>query len=275
MSTKTVKTGSGSVSYGESVRLTRKLQEQFLNSIEAKGRKEQTVRAYRRSVEELYDFLPEDKRMTARSIEEWRECLKTRGLSDSAVNQRLTAVNSLLKYCGMKGLTASLERIDTEEQPEMSRDEYLHFLSAAKAAGREKEYFLIKVFACTAIGVGELDGLTVEACREGAVQLGEGPGAPIPGSLQKELLGYAERHGIDGGPVFVTKKGRPMDRSNIAKSIRSLAESAGMDSEKCTPRALHRLYLSTQDRIREEIRPIEQQAYESLLYTEQTVVAWE
>ncbi|MCD8208249.1 MAG: site-specific integrase [Bacteroidales bacterium] len=255
--------------------ITHSLIEQFLLTLKAGGRKPQTLRTYSRGLLDLYDFLPEEKEITKEILEDWRESLKQSGYKDRSVNTKLVAVNSLLRYCGRKELFSSLERLaPNEELPEMTREEYRQFLSRVRALGSEKSYFLIKVFASVDISIGELPFLTVKACREGILYLSMEKIVSIPGCLQKELLDYADRQEITEGPIFVTREGNPMDRSNISNAIRRLALQTGMDAAKCCPSALHRLYLTTQRELREQLHPHVRKSYESLLNTEQGEVAW-
>ncbi len=254
--------------------ITHSLIEQFLLTLKAGGRKPQTLRTYNRGLEDLYDFLPEEKEITKEILEDWRESLKKSGYKDSSVNTKLVAVNSLLRYCGRKELFFSLERLSPDEElPELTREEYLQFLSKVREIGSEKIYLLIKVFASVDIGIGELPFLTLEACREGIVYLNKKIAA-IPECLRKELLQFADRQEIADGPVFVSRKGNPMDRSNIGNAIHRLAIQTGMDAAKCCPRALHRLYLTTQRELGEQMHSFFLRSYESLLNTEQGEVAW-
>ncbi len=255
--------------------MTPQLKAQYINSLKAGGRQKQTIRTYRHSLEELYDFLPANKEIKKDTMSEWKEQLKREGYSDSTVNIRLTAVNGFLRYCGREELATVHERIAADEfMPELTRAEYLQFLSRVREIGSEKYYFMVKVFASVDITISELDCLTVEACREGAVHLQDDKTASIPVCLSEELLQYAERHGITEGPVFVTRSGKHMDRSNIANSIHRLAEQVGMEPAKCCPSALHRVYLTTQRELMDSLIPVCRQSYEHLLDTEQMVVGW-
>ncbi len=276
MVTKAMKQRAGTYSPNESVLITQELINQFLNALKVSGRQPQTVRIYKRSIEELYEFLPEEKKITKELLEDWRESLKKTGYSDSTINTKMVAVNGLLRHCRAEELVASHEKVAINEvMPELTREEYLRFLSRVREFGSEKYYFLIKVFASVDIGLGELDNLTVEACREGVIHMEEGKAAQIPGCLNVELLQYTDRQKITTGPIFVTKEGNLMNRSNITNAIHRLAILAGMEPDKCCPSALHRLYLTTQRELMEQVQPIVTQSYESLLNTEQTMVAWQ
>ncbi len=259
----------------ESLKMTSMLMEQYLNSLKSGGRQKQTIRTYRHSLDELYDFLPPDKEIKSDTLKEWKKHNKACGYSDSTVNIRLTAANGFLRFCGREELATVHERITpNESMPEMTREEYLQFLYKVRELGTEKFYFMIKVFGSIDINIRELECLTVEACKKGDVYLPEEKTASIPACLREELLQYADRHEITKGPIFVTRNGSRMDRSNITNSIHRLAVRVGMDPEKCCPSALHRVYLATQKELMDRLMPVYRQSYENLLDTEQAVVAW-
>ncbi len=275
MVTKAMKQRAGLYSSEESVVISQELIEQFLDALKTGGRQQQTIRIYRRSLEDLYHFLSEEKEITRETLEDWRESLKKGGYTDSTINTKLVAVNGLLRYCSAEGLLASHERLaGNETMPELTREEYLQFLSKVRETGAEKYYFLIKVFASVDVNIGELDFLTVEACRKGVILMADERIVEIPCCLRKELLQYADRHGILKGPVFLTRDGKCMDRSNITNAIHKLAVQAGTEPEACCPSALHRLFLTTQRELRAQLHPLFVQSYESLLTMEQAMVAW-
>lgn len=46
---------------------------------------------------------------------------------------------------------------------------------------------------------------------------------------------YCRRQKRTSGPVFVTRTGRPVDRSNIWREMRALSTQAGVGRERCFP----------------------------------------
>ncbi len=258
-----------------SIILTKELIDQYLVELQANGGKKETVRAYARSLEKLYAFLPEDKEITQDSLRSWKESLIEDGCSDSTVNLRLSSVNSLMKYCGFRKSYLSHTPVARNAKlPEMTRDEYLKFLGFIRENGTEQEYLLVKVFALLDLHLRDLSQVTVEACREGVISCGENKSMKIPACLQKELLSFTERHQLTSGPVFVTKGGHLLDRSNITHAFHQLAKGSGISPEKCNPSALHRLYVRTQDEITKQLEHLHTHAYDSLLDAEQVLIAW-
>ena len=251
----------------------------YLDSLAARGRRRETIQVYRPKLEAFYHFLPEDKRVAADTLELWRAALLREGYSPGTANTHVSAANGLLAYLGRRDLQL-IGQLDTEEeiQPELSRTEYLRLLATARNLGRERTYLMVKVFALTGIRVSELNRVTVRAVEEGRVLTacdGREQYVLIPACLQKELAVYLRRVGITAGPVFVTRSGRPMRRTQVSGEIRTLCRDARVDGDKSNPRCLRRLYQVTQERIRDSVQILAEQAHERMLEEEQLTVGWE
>ena len=217
--------------------------------------------------------------MAADTLELWRAALLREGYSPGTANTHVSAANGLLAYLGRRDLQL-IGQLDTEEeiQPELSRTEYLRLLATARNLGRERTYLMVKVFALTGIRVSELNRVTVRAVEEGRVLTacdGRAQYVLIPACLQKELAVYLRRVGITAGPVFVTRSGRPMRRTQVSGEIRTLCRDARVDGDKSSPRCLRRLYQVTQERIRDSVQILAEQAHERMLEEEQLTVGWE
>ena len=92
--------------------------------------------------------------------------------------------------------------------------------------------------------------------------------------LQQELLEYAAEIEVRQGPIFVTRNGKPLDRSNLFREMRELCRAAGVSEEKGNTRALRNLYQTTQNDISAQMDQPIRQAYNQLLQTEQTAIGW-
>ena len=251
----------------------------YLDSLAARGRRRETIQVYRPKLEAFYHFLPEDKRVAADTLELWRAALLREGYSPGTANTHVSAANGLLAYLGRRDLQL-IGQLDTEGeiQPELSRTEYLRLLATARNLGRERTYLMVKVFALTGIRVSELNRVTVRAVEEGRVLTacdGRAQYVLIPACLRKELTVSLRRVGITAGPVFVTRSGRPMRRTQVSGEIRTLCRDARVDGDKSNPRCLRRLYQVTQERIRDSVQILAEQAHERMLEEEQLTVGWE
>ena len=251
----------------------------YLDSLAARGRRRETIQVYRPKLEAFYHFLPEDKRVAADTLELWRAALLREGYSPGTANTHVSAANGLLAYLGRRDLQL-IGQLDTEGeiQPELSRTEYLRLLATARNLGRERTYLMVKVFALTGIRVSELNRVTVRAVEEGRVLTacdGRAQYVLIPACLRKELTVYLRRVGITAGPVFVTRSGRPMRRTQVSGEIRTLCRDARVDGDKSNPRCLRRLYQVTQERIRDSVQILAEQAHARMLEEAQLTVGWE
>ena len=61
----------------------------------------------------------------------------------------------------------------------------------------------------------------------------------------KNLLDYARERGIQDGPIFVTRGGRTLNRSNIWNAMKRLCKSAQVGPEKVYPHNLRHLFART------------------------------
>ena len=67
----------------------------------------------------------------------------------------------------------------------------------------------------------------------------------IPKQLRKKLLEYCRDRNITSGPVFITKSGKPMSRSNIWRDLRKLCAAANVDPHKVFPHNFRHLFAVT------------------------------
>lgn len=168
----------------------------------------------------------------------------------------------------MTRLTAS--GVGERGLPYITWEEYHRLLQAAQKGRLFRTYLLVKVFACTGIRIQELPQITVEAAKEGHVTLPEQHRAVyLPHSLRRELLDYAGREGISQGPIFVTRTGKLVSRSNITASVQNLSKSAQVGRDKCNPRCLRRLYFEMLDSIWRSLTPLVEQRIDKMVGSEQ------
>lgn len=98
------------------------------------------------------------------------------------------------------------------------------------------------------IRVSELRSITVEAVKNRQAKIlckGKMRTVFLPGELCGLLGAYIKKHKIKSGSVFVTKNGKPLDRSNIWSQMKKLCEAAGVKKEKVFPHNLRHLFART------------------------------
>lgn len=262
-------------SAGELV-LTQGLVEAYIAALTEQGKSAGTLKTYRGDMDRLWRLLPSDKSMRLGTLGE----IKTRMLEDGAscrsVNRFSSCVNSFLSWCGRPELrdTPHIRPAPEDDvQPELTRQEYLRLLSAARQLEKERIYLIIKVFALTGMNTDDLALLTVESVWNGAIRT-ERKTIRIPENLRRELLDYVRREGPAEGPVFYTKHGKPLERSYVTMEIKRLSAAARVLPDKATVRCLQRLYQTTINGIRETYEPMIERSYELMLEKEQQMTGW-
>ena len=258
--------------------ITSEMIRSYLETLSRRGRSRNTVQMYGAKLRAFYHYLPSDKRVGPDTLAAWRGSLLEAGYSPSTVNTHLSAVNGLLGCLGRRDLQlAGQLEPEPSIQPELTRAEYLRLLQAARTLEKERTYLLVKVFALMGIRLGELSRLTVEQVRAGRLRVldnGNRQYLSIPDCLRRELLDYVRWQGLRTGPVFVTRNGKAMSRTQVTSEIQSLCRDARVEEAKGTPRCLRKLYLSTRSEIERNVRLLAEQAYERVLDTEQLAAGW-
>lgn len=271
------KAGKQSIQHA-GVPMTREQIEDYVAHRQGEDRTSESIQKYARDLDALYRFLPEEKRIYPETLSQWRGSLLGEGYAPRTVNSMVSVANSFLKWLGHRELQLTGQLNIAYDQPELTRNEYLRLLSAARHLNKERTYLLVKVFTTVNITVLELPCLTVEAVRGDQVEFtanGVRYLAAIPSCLRDELLDYARRSCIASGPIFVTRTGKPLGRTAVTAYIQSLAQTARVAPEKCNPRCLHKLYQSTMDGIEAAVRVLAEQSHERLLEQEQLLVGWQ
>lgn len=253
--------------------LTDELELRFLENLREHGRTKGTISTYRRNLSKLRKYLPEDSNLAPSFLPIWQSELLEQGYSPSTVNSCTATVNSLLEFAGRQDLQTRQIPINVETpSPELTRNEYLQLLQAAKLLEKRQTYMLVLLFGTMDLPLRSLSCMTVEAVQKGWVFVPQR--LRVPPCLRAELLAYAGERGIGSGPVFCTRYGKLMDRGNINVRIQSLARDARVPAEKCNPRCLRKLCTATQESIRANLELLAEQTYDRLLENEALTVGW-
>lgn len=206
-----------------------------------------TIEKYLRDVRAFYSFAGEEA-VTKETVMRYKEYLKGK-YKPASVNSMLAAINRFFKEmgwieCVVKALKIQRQAFRPKER-ELSRAEYFRLLKTAKARQNTRLYLLMQTLCATGIRISELPFITVEAvrARRAVVSLkGKTRTVLLPADLCRELKYYIKDTGLESGSIFVTRSGRPMDRSNILHEMKALCEEAGVDREKVFPHNLRHLF---------------------------------
>ena len=220
---------------------------QYMAYLEQEEKSEATQRQYKRDILNFLKFA-EGQELTRDLVLRYKEKLQTEHRA-SSINVKLAALNGFFTFIGRDDLR--VKRLRVQKRPFLSREkeltkaEYLRLLEAAKHKKNEKLRLILETICGTGIRVSELKYITAEAVYEGeaAVRLkGKTRVILISGKLRKALRQYLRKYGILSGPVFVTKNGNPLDRSNIWKMMKALCKAAGVEQQKVFPHNLRHLF---------------------------------
>lgn len=169
-----------------------------------------------------------------------------------SANSMLAALNAFLRFAGWQDLCVKQFKVQKEaycsEEKELTKAEYTALVRAAEEKKNERLSLVVQTICGTGIRVSELQSITVEAVRRGEAVVsckGKTRKIFIVKALQKKLLRYAMEQGITAGILFVTKYGKPLDRSNIWRQMKDLCAQAGVSSQKVFPHNLRHLFART------------------------------
>ena len=178
----------------------------------------------------------------------------------ASANSMLSSINSFFEFNEWHELKVKMLKIQkqifAEKNKELTKAEYERLLDAAKSKKNERLYYLMQTICSSGIRVSELKSITIEAVKERRAIIkckGKMRIVILPKELCKMLAEYSKEQKITSGPVFVTKTGKPLDRSAIWKMMKQLCESAGVPKEKVFPHNLRHLFARTYYTIQKDI----------------------
>lgn len=225
-----------------------KEQEGFREYLYERENSEATIAKYMADIRTFYRFLALDRRVDKAKTIAYKEWLLERYAAASA-NSMIAALNQFLIFLGEGSLRVKRVRIQKQmflkDEKEMSRSEYRRLVETAKSRGKYKLALLMETICSTGIRVSELSYFTVRAVKHGKVEVhnkGKIRIILMPEALRKKLLYFAKREGITQGAIFITKNGKPKNRSNIWAEMKALHRAAGVDAKKVFPHNLRHLF---------------------------------
>lgn len=179
---------------------------------------------------------------------EYKEYLKE-NYSVNSANSMVASLNSFLKYigkieCCVKQFKVQ-RKVFCDEESELSKNDYKKLVRAANRKSTERLSLIIQTICGTGIRVSELKHITVESVYGGSAMVtckGKTRTVFIVPSLQKLIIQYIRKHKLKDGSVFVTRSGKPLDRSNVWREMKNLCEKAGVSKKKVFPHNLRHLF---------------------------------
>lgn len=223
----------------------------FKKNMKTEEKSQATIEKYLRDTKQFLEELGEGSEITKDRVIAYKESLEERYAVTSA-NSKVAAVNCFLRTAGCEGCSVKSFKVQKNvfraKERELTKEEYIRLVKTAQRRGKRQLGMLIQTICATGIRISELPYVTVEALytRRAVVSLkGKTRIVLLPAELCRELTAYVRAENIRSGSIFVTRNGKPLDRSNIFHSMKKLCEDAEVDRDKVFPHNLRHLFAVT------------------------------
>ena len=230
----------------------------FKRHLYEEEKSDNTIEKYMRDIRFFRKWLG-DKQADKSVVLQYKKELCER-YAPKSVNSMLSSLNALFAFMNwheLKVRTLKIQRrIFADPSKELTKAEYEKLLTAAKHKKNERLYYLMQTIASTGLRVSEIKYVTVNAVKSGQAVInckGKIRQIFLPKKLCKMLKEYIRKHGIKNGSVFVSKSGRPLERSNIWKMLKDLCETAGVSKYKVFPHNFRHLFARTYYSLQKDI----------------------
>ncbi len=228
-------------------KLTRDDLKRFCDWMKAEEKSENTIAKYMRDAAAFMEYLAGNS-VTKEKVIDYKNKLISENYAVRSINSMIASLNSLFSFlgrhdCRVKSMKVQ-RQIYVSQERELTKAEYERLLDAAKIKS-ERLYFLMQTICSTGIRISELRFITVEAVKSGEASInckGKRRSVWLPKKLCRMLKEYIKKYNIKRGSVFITKTGKPLDRSNIWAEMKKLCGKAGVDKKKVFPHNLRHLF---------------------------------
>ena len=231
--------------------ITEKNQAAYREQLKSEEKAPATIEKYLRDLLAFSRWLEGTPVAKKNATEYKRYLLEVLGREAVGVNAVISALNSFFAFMDwdirLKPYKIQKPTFLPEEKI-LTKEEYSRLVRAAVNNGNVRLSLVLQAICATGIRVSELKFITVKAIRAGQAEItskGKTRIVFIPRKLKLLLLTYAMKKGITSGPIFVTKNGNPLHRSNIWAEMKKLSIEAGVDPAKVFPHNLRALFART------------------------------
>ncbi|MBQ3425599.1 MAG: tyrosine-type recombinase/integrase [Clostridia bacterium] len=232
--------------------------EEFKNHLIYEEKSEATVASYVRDVTAYMAWL--NGREISKELNIMYKAELEGKYEASSVNTMLSSLNSYFEYIGhseykVKNLRVQ-QNVFINPNKELTKAEYERLLRTAYNMGKHRIYCVMQTIGSCGIRVSELQYITVEAVNSGIANVTgkcKSRTVYLPEKLISLLKEYIKMKGIEKGSVFVTRTGRPLDRSNIWTEMKKLCIRAGVLASKVFPHSLRHLFARTYYKLHQDV----------------------
>ena len=209
-----------------------------------------TIEKYIRDVK-AFSIYTQGKAVTKGTVIAYKNHLQEK-YAVRSVNSMLASINSLFTFLNWFDLRVKSLKLQQQvfcsEEKELTRAEYKRLCQVAKQKKNERLNLIIQTICATGIRVSELRFITVETAKRGEAIVSckaKTRSVFIVKELKQKLLRYAAEQGIKRGMIFVTKSGKPINRTNIWREMKALCKDANVSPQKVFPHNLRHLFART------------------------------
>ncbi|MEG1294248.1 MAG: tyrosine-type recombinase/integrase [Clostridium sp.] len=224
--------------------------EEFQEYLRKEERAAATIMKYSHDLRMFITFLS-GRAVDKEQVIRYKEWL-LRSYRVRSVNSMIAALNCFLEFAGWREYRVKLVKVQrklcSEEAKELQKKEYVRLIQTAQSRGKERLAILMQTLCSLGLRVSELHFVTVEAVKTGSLQIfnkGKNRSMIVSGKLRQQLLLYIKKQELSKGEIFITRTGRPMDRSNIWREMKSLYIEAHVMAQKIFPHNLRHLFART------------------------------
>ncbi len=239
-------------------KITNELIHSFKTYLTLEEKSENTIEKYIRDVTFFMIWLNDQEVTKILALEYKKELCEK--YAPASVNAAISSLNSFFSFTGWHEIRIKALKIQRQifsnKDKELTKAEYERLLIAAKSKGNERLYLLIQTICSTGIRVSELRFVTYEAVKKGQAVIsckGKMRTIFLPKELCRMLKKYIKEQGIKDGSVFVSRNGKPLDRSYIWKMLKNLCEAAGVSKDKVFPHNFRHLFARTYYSLQKDI----------------------
>lgn len=239
-------------------KITTKMIDAFIEHLVIAEKSKNTILKYVHDVKFFASFA-EGKRIDKVVTLKYKELLEEKYAATSA-NSMIASLNAFLRFVGWTECCVKQLKVQRmvycPEEKEITREEYVRLVNKAKSEGEEQLSLIMQTICSLGIRISELEYITVESIYKGEAKVnckGKIRKVFIVKDLQRLLIKYIKKENIVNGAVFVTKNGKPVNRSNVWRKMKAICQKAQVDPRKVFPHNLRHLFARTFYEIEKDI----------------------
>jgi site-specific recombinase XerD len=231
------------------------MREKFIKTLQDKGRARSTVIAYGKDIEQLSNFLKDQKNITdpkdiqLDDLKSFTDMLKGKDYTPKSISRKINSIRTFFKDMVSRNEISenvseklSHPKFETKPPRVLTEMEYRALRDVARSDTRL--YSIVELLLQTGIRIGELSRLeldNIKTTSDGKVkyieiqEFGSHPSRKVPlnASALSAINEYIKiRPKSEEKNIFVTKTGNPLLVRNIRTSIQRAFEKAGIENAK-------------------------------------------